>query len=156
MNPSTMMTNFISTYSILQKRWLYTFYRPSGGINSEEEYIVSKSILMGLLDSCVIKSKFTDSSIDALKEYILSVTAVDNNMLSYLFMDQFDLEKYSNSDHEGTNSAFAVKPNMSIGKSVHNLVLYDRQVFVEHSAQCINNMKGTSQSVKIQLSLFYR
>ena len=50
--------NFNTVFSRLLQRWLYTWYKPGGGINSEEEYLVSKAILLCLLDSNDIKGKF--------------------------------------------------------------------------------------------------
>ena len=94
--------------------------RPSGGINSMDEFVVSKAILLKLLDDdCMIK-RFTSSGKKAINDYVLGVLKYQHEFLACDFMDVFALEVYSNSAHEGTNSgakrnSSKVSPTSSLG-----------------------------------------
>lgn len=137
--------NFGLVFQRLLQRWLYTWYRPGGGITSMEEYEVSKAILFAVLDSDMVRKYYEPSAIATLKEYVIGVTNCDNHMLSFLF-DSFDMEVYSNSAHEGTNkglkySAFAVSPQMKLGTSIYNMIQYDQQRYVEHRSEFILNVR---------------
>jgi hypothetical protein len=51
-------------------KWLNTFMKPRAGINLEEEYKVSKCILLAFINSQALENFFTPSAIDSLNSYL--------------------------------------------------------------------------------------
>lgn len=141
--------HFLTVFLRLLQRWLYTWYRPGGGVHSNEDYQVSKALLFAMINSKGIKAKFTEEGRAAIMEYILHVTQVDNYMLPFRFKDTFDLEVYSNSAHEATNKAIKhgdhkVLATMSFGTSISNLVQYDTQRFIEHRGEVVRSLNKST------------
>ena len=72
--------------------WLYSWMKPSAGINCREEYEISKAILLSFLDSPALQSKFYPSGIQEIKDYVLGIIAQENSHLAYLRRTLFNME----------------------------------------------------------------
>ena len=81
--------------------------RPGGGMNSLDNFQLSKAILLSFINSNALKEKFTSEGIKQVKEYILHVLNYEHTFLWLQFHDNFDLEIYSNRAHEGTNNGIS-------------------------------------------------
>ena len=117
---------------------MYTWVRPGGGCYTKEEVLVSKSLLMKLLNSNEMKKKFSTDSLVLIKKYVRDVISNEKDTAFYNFLDVFDFELYSNSSHEGTNNAIKhmsdpVLPTESLGTSTNKLAKHDKQLFVERN-----------------------
>ena len=128
---------FLMWFMRFLQTWLYSWMRPSGGVYREEEFKISKAILLTFIESKDLKTKFTPAGVATIKDYVLHVLGSEHQFKSITFADVFALELYSNSSHEGTNKgikydgANKVTPTMSLGMSTNNLCLKDEQTAVE-------------------------
>ena len=128
---------FLMWFMRFLQTWLYSWMRPSGGVYREEEFKISKAILLTFIESKDLKTKFTPAGVATIKDYVLHVLGSEHQFKSITSNDVFALELYSNSSHEGTNKgikydgANKVTPTMSLGMSTNNLCLKDEQTAVE-------------------------
>ena len=129
--------------------WLYSFMRPNGGINSEEEYNVSKCILLGVINSDAMKEYFTKDGIQHLNTFLTEkIFVYEGVYASYLRNKLFNWEVHSNSAHEGTNSAIKhnsnpVSPNDSLGFATYKMAKYDELLMHERERQIQNEYMKT-------------
>ena len=127
---------FMEWFCRLLRGWLFTWMRPSGGIYSREEYLVSKALLLAFINSSALTKHFNPSGIAVMMEYVLSVLKTENDYVAHRYLSLFALEMYTNCGHEGTNKGVkynseGVKPNSSLGTSTNSMATYDKQVFLK-------------------------
>ena len=73
-SPRSNVSNyFIEWFCRLLRGWLFTWMRPSGGIYTKEEYLVSRSLLLAFLDSNALSKHFSSTGITTMKEYVLGI-----------------------------------------------------------------------------------
>ena len=143
-SPRKSVSNyFIEWFCRLLRGWLFTWMRPSGGIYTKEEYLVSRSLLLAFLDSNALSKHFSSTGITTMKEYVLGILKFENDYVAYKYLILFALEMYTNCGHEGTNKGVkynseGVKANYSLGTSTNCMATYDKQVFVERRKICID------------------
>ncbi len=118
--------------------WMYCWHKPTGGYYTMEDVTVSKAILRKFLNSDDLKEVFPRSSIQSLIEYFNDVVGNEKDTAFYNFLDVFDLEVYSNSAHEGTNSGIkncsdGVTPTGSLGTSTQKIASHDNLRFTERN-----------------------
>ena len=90
---------FIEWFCRLLKGWLFTWMRPSGGIYTKEEYLVSKALLLAFLDSSALTKHFSSTGISAMKEYVLGVLKFEHEYVAFKYLQLFALEMYTNCGH---------------------------------------------------------
>jgi hypothetical protein len=130
--------------------WLYSWMKPSAGINCREEYEISKAILLSFLDSPALQSKFHSTGIQEIKEYVLGIIAQEKCYLAFLRMTLFNMEVYTNCGHEATNHAVKymtnpVTPTDSLGTAIDKIAAHDVLLMYERQNmgsrfRPINNM----------------
>ena len=117
--------------------WIYSFMRPSSGIQNKEEYIISKCILLGMINSTGLKSFFTEDGIQSLNEYLQTKIFIhEDTSLAFLRKKLFNMEVYNNCAHEGTNfglksCANPVKPTDLLGQATLKMIKYDTMLMHE-------------------------
>ena len=130
------------------QNWVYTFMIPSEHedelICSWEEYSISKSILLGFVNSDSLKKFFLPSGIDSINDYLISkVFTNEHNYLWYKRMNLFNWELHSNSGHEGTNLAIKrnadpVSKSDSLGTATNKISNYDSMRMIERRKEMSN------------------
>jgi hypothetical protein len=121
------------------QKWLGTFMIPGHGVENKSEYVISKSLLIGVVNSGVIAKCFTSNTIQCINEFLLSKIFVhEHTYLAYEVKTLFNMEQHSNSAHEGTNNGIK---NLGDGLHVRDSLVgatekcgsYDRARFVERN-----------------------
>ena len=136
--------------------WLYTFTKPrQGGIDGEDEYVLSKCILLGVLNDKALEAYFTKEGIEALLEYLNDkIFTKEGEYKAYSRDVLYNWEFHSNSAHEGTNLAIkkiadGVSPTDSLGQASYKMWKYDHSTLhIERKSKAASEHFGEKTFTK--------
>ena len=98
------------------QKWLGTFMIPGKGIESKDEYSLSKALLIGVVNCEILSKCFVPDTIKAINQFLNEKIFVhEGSYLAYEKKKLFNMEQHSNSAHEGTNNAIK-----SLGDGLHS------------------------------------
>lgn len=138
----------------LLQKWVYTFMKSNCGIESDEEYRVSKSLLSAFVNSDTIKKYLTNDGVLAVKQYLEdSIFTYEDTFLAYKKLHLHNKEREDNCAHEGTNFARkymddCVLPSDSIMSATEKLATYDDLVMYERKQLCFNEFRKVKLHTK--------
>ena len=88
------------------QKWLGTFMIPGKGIETKDEYSLSKALLIGVVNCETMSKCFVPDTIKAIIQFLNEKIFVhEGSYLAYEKKKLFNMEQHSNSAHEGTNNA---------------------------------------------------
>jgi hypothetical protein len=119
----------------------------------QDEFKVTKAILLCMLKSILISDMFTNEGLQAIEEYVLGVLRYEHKFLSCDYKTTFTLEVFSNSAHAGTNHSGSKqsiksvnnKAHHSLGMSTFHLVEQDIKSHIERQKICCNEYTRTKR-----------
>ena len=129
--------------------WLYSFMRPRSGIESHNEYLISKCLLLALINSPALKKFFTDDGISQLNEYLQTkIFCYESTYVFYKRKELFNFEVHSNSAHEGTNLGIKktgdeVRPTDTLLRATEKMAKYDQLLAHERDVTLLHEYKKT-------------
>lgn len=130
------------------QRWLDSFMIPGRGIENEDEYIVSKCILLGVINGPVLAKLFTADSISNMNTFLHNrIFTHEHKYVAYKYHKLFNQEQHSNSAHEGTNNGLkhsndGLHRNDSLLSSTAKVTSYDATILRERSANIAREFQG--------------
>ena len=135
--------------------WLGTFMIPGKGIESASEYQVSKSLLLGSVNSQALSKIFDNMSVLSINSFLSEkIFPYESTFMIHLRKRLFNGEQHSNSGQEGTNNASKnmkdnVEPGDSLVSATDKVTGYDRVKLQERRITITNDFKNEKQFTKV-------
>lgn len=123
--PRSVSAHVRTTTKQIVQKWMYSWM--NGLVETEEEYKISKALLIHYLKSNALQEKAGESNLDRIVTFVRkNVEPHEANYCFYLRIGIRHFEEYTNSSHEGTNnglkhSAAPVLPVMSLQRTTEVL-----------------------------------